>query len=203
MIKKFIPIALMLFVFSSCSDLQVLTSYDDDADFTSFKTFGVINYDTNSVVSGRPTGFADGYFKMSIEKQMKERGYKISDVHDLEVYYYLKLNTSVETVVNSSPHYGGYYGSPNYYGYYGGYGYGSIGIGYGGSTSVSQVDHTEGTLIIDIVDVKGNKVIWQGTAKKGVDGKGSVQREIDYVIDKIFADFKWVVGDAAEGKKKK
>ena len=204
MIKRILQLAFILLILSGCSDLQVLTSYDDDADFTSYLTFGVVNYDTTSQVSGRPTGFVDGYFKSAIEKEMKNRGYLLSDNRDLEVYYYLKLSTETQLVASTSPSYGAYYGSPYYYGYYGGYGYGAVGVSIGSSTtSVYEVDHTEGTLIIDIVDVRANKVVWQGTARKSVDDSGSVKREIDEVISRIFHDYRWTVGEVAEGKKKK
>ena len=199
-----------MILFSACSDLQVLTSYDDDADFASYLTFGVVNYDTTHNVSGRPTDYFDRYLEDQIEKQMKKRGYILSDNRDLEIYYYVKVSTSSEIVQTSYPMYGGYYGSPNYYGYYGGYGgygYGTVGVGVtigGPAYSGTQIiDHTEGTLIIDIVDVRADKVVWQGTAQKSIKEKGTSRRELDEVIDRIFKDFRWVVGEVAESKKKK
>lgn len=201
---RIITTFLLLILLSSCSDLQILTSYDDDADFTSYLTFGVVNYDSTQNVSGQPTAYFDRYLKNQIEKQMKERGYILSDNRDLEIYYYVKLNTTSEIVQSSYPSYGGYYGNPNYYGYYGGYGYGTVGVTIGGPTSRTEViDQTDGTLIIDIVDVRADKVVWQGTAQKSIGDKGTSRRELDEIIDRIFKDYKWVVGEAAEGKKKK
>jgi hypothetical protein len=209
MIKRIIPFAFLMFLLGSCSsELHVLTSYDDDADFTSYLTFGVVNYDTTSVIDGKPMGFVDIYFKNAIENQMKERGYILSDNRDLEIYYYVKLDTRTELVASSYPSYGGFYGDPYYYGYYGGYGYGAVGVGIGMSTTtIQQVDHTEGTLIIDIVDVRANNVVWRGTAQKSIEKSGNGdQRLIDHVIDRVFIDFRWTVGEVAEAeaaKKKK
>jgi hypothetical protein len=204
MIKRFLPFSFLMLLLSACSsELHVLTSYDEDADFRSYLTFGVVNYDTSTMVSGKPMGFVDRYFKSAIEDQMKERGYIISDNRDLEIYYYVKLDTQSELVATSYPSYGGYYGSPYYYGYYGGYGYGSVGIGIS-TTSVQQVDHTTGTLIIDIVDVRADNVVWRGTAQKSIDNnKGGDQREISHIIDRVFNDFRWTVGSVAEAEAEK
>jgi hypothetical protein len=219
MIKRLITFAILVILLSACSsELHVLTSYDDNADFTSYLTFGVVNYDTSTIVSGKPLGFVDIYFKSAIEDQMKERGYILSDNRDLEIYYYVKIDTESEMVTSYYPSYGGYYGG-GYYGYYGGYGYGPVGVGIGvggggvgvgvvgyggGGYSMEMVDHSEGTLIIDIVDVRSNSVVWQGTAKKSIDkSKGGDQREISHIIDRVFNDYRWTVGTVAEAEAEK
>jgi len=219
MIRRILPIALLVFLIGACSDLQILTSYDDDADFTSYLTFGVVNYDENSNATGRPSEFFDRYLMNSIQEQMKDRGYILSDNRDLEIYYYVKIDTESEMVASYYPSYGGYYGG-GYYGYYGGYGYGPVGVGVGvgtggvgvgvvgygyggGGYNMEMVEHTEGTLIVDIVDVRADKVVWQGTARKSIGDKGTSKRELDEIIDRVFKDFRWVVGEVAEGKKKK
>jgi len=198
MTKPLLSLVTLFFLLNGCSSkLEVLTSYDDEADFTSYLTFGVVNYEATKGMDKSPNGFVDKYFKDAIEKQMKERGYILSDNRDLEIYYYVKVTTETEMVASSNPYYGGYYGNPYYYGYYGGYGYGTIGIGVS-TTSIQQVDHNEGTLIVDIVDVHADKVVWRGTAKKSINGSGGDQRLIDQVIDRVFYDYKWTVGEVAE-----
>ena len=149
-------------------------------------------------MDAHPNGFADQYFEEAIENEMKERGYILSDNRDLEIYYYVKVTTETEMVASSSPYYGGYYGNPYYYGYYGGYGYGSVGVGVS-TTTVQQVDHKAGTLIIDIVDVRADKVVWRGTAQKSLSNdSGADQRLINQVIGRVFYDYKWTVGEVAE-----
>ena len=55
--------------------------------------------------------------------------------------------------------YGGYYRP---YGYYGGMG----GSGY---TTVSTYEYKDGSLIIDMVDAKTNKMVWEGIGNKDID----------------------------------
>jgi hypothetical protein len=204
MTKHFFSLAIAALLLSGCSSnkLTVLTSYDDEADFTSYLTFGVVNYEATQGIDKSPNGFVDQYFEEAIEKEMKDRGYILSDNRDLEIYYYIKVTTETEMVANStSPYYGGYYGSPYYHGYYGGYGYGSVGIGVS-TTTVQEVDHHEGTLIIDIVDVRADKVVWRGTAQKSINNSGGDQRIINQVINRVFYDYKWTVGEVAAEEKK-
>ena len=215
MSKPVFSLLMVLFLLSGCSSkLEVLTSYDDDADFTSYLTFGVVNYDLENRATGSPSNYFDRRIKNSIEDQMKERGYILSDNRDLEIYYYVKIETESEMVA-SYPNYGGYYGG-GYYGYYGGYGYGPVGVGVGigvgaggvgvgavgygyggGGYSMDVVEHTEGTLIIDIVDVRADKVIWQGTARKSIGSKETSEREIDHIIYRVLNYDRWLVGEAA------
>ena len=199
MTRPLFSFIILSFLLSGCSSkLEVLTSYDDEADFTSYLTFGVVNYEATQGMDAHPNGFADQYFEEAIENEMKERGYILSDNRDLEIYYYVKVTTETEMVASSSPYYGGYYGNPYYYGYYGGYGYGSVGVGVS-TTTVQQVDHKAGTLIIDIVDVRADKVVWRGTAQKSLSNdSGADQRLINQVIGRVFYDYKWTVGEVAE-----
>ena len=202
MTKQLLTLLVAIILLNGCSSkLEVLTSYDDEADFTSYLTFGVVNYEATQGMDKSPNGFVDQYFEEAIENEMKERGYILSDNRDLEIYYYVKVTTETEMVASSSPYYGGYYGNPYYYGYYGGYGYGTVGIGVS-TTTVRQVDHQEGTLIVDIVDVRADKVVWRGTATKSLSNSGGDQRLINQVIDRVFYDYKWTVGEVAAAEKK-
>lgn len=207
MTKSIFSLVILLFLLNGCSSkLEVLTSYDDEADFTSYLTFGVVNYEAAEGMDAHPNGFVDIYFEEAIANQMKERGYVLSDNRDLEIYYYVKVSTNTEMVQNYNGYYdyGGYYGGGGYYGYYGGYGYGAVGVGIGMSTtSVQTIEHKEGTLIIDIVDVRADKVVWRGTAKKSLGDSKSDQKLIDYVIDRVFNDYRWTVGEVAENEAEK
>ena len=52
-------------------------------------------------------------------------------------------------------------------------------------------DVTEGTLFVDVVDVKTKKLIWEGSAH-GVVSRGNLDRnksKIQKAIDKMFANF--------------
>ena len=58
----------------------------------------------------------------------------------------------------------------NYYGYGGYYRpyYGGVGMS-SSSTNYDVQHYKDGSLIIDIVDAKSNKLIWQGTGNKEID----------------------------------
>ena len=77
--------------------------------------------------------------------------------------------------------------------YYGGYGYGRYGWGYGpygvggATTTVSEYDYTEGTLILDVLDTKAKSLLYQGIAV-GTIKEGNVDREkrVHMVMGKSF-----------------
>jgi len=82
----------------------------------------------------------------------------------------LKNETSYEAYTN---HYGGWAGYGGGWGYYGfGYGYG-YGPGYS-STTITESNYEEGTLIIDFFNAADKKLIWQGIGS----------REVEYDLDK-------------------
>jgi len=62
----------------------------------------------------------------------------------------------------------------NYYGYGGLYRpyafYGGVGMG-AANTSVNTYNYKSGTFIIDVVEVKNNKAIWEGTGNKDFDSQ--------------------------------
>jgi hypothetical protein len=103
---------------------------------------------------------------------------------DLIVSLYLVtaevMETKATTVYNGSGYGYGGYGGAGYAGYgYAGYGYGNYygyGPGYGWgsymstSTIYSEVQHDEGTLIIDIYDAKQKILIYESVVIKNIDG---------------------------------
>lgn len=173
----------VLVLISSCSDLKVTADYDKDTDFSNYKTFNIMHYEEGAVESTSLSMMTISFIEEAIIDELMKRGYTLSDDPDLEVYYYVKLKdkTSYNT---SGPSVGMYYGSPYYYGYHGGYTY---------TGNIQSVDYTEGSLIVELVDAKMNKAVWQGIAVKSVTQESANQRAIQQIINRVFFDYKWTV----------
>ena len=69
-----------------------------------------------------------------------------------------------------------YYGGYGYGGYGWGYGYGPYGGMGGATTTVSQSDYTQGTLILNVMDAKEKFLLYQGIAV-GTVQEGNSDRE--------------------------
>jgi hypothetical protein len=88
---------------------------------------------------------------------MLPRGYVKSNNPDILINVSARLEDKTKVTTTTDPMmYGGYYGyRGGMYDPWGGYGYGT-------TTHVSQ--YTEGTVNVDMVDVKQKRMIWEGVA---------------------------------------
>ena len=76
-----------------------------------------------------------------------------------------------------------------YYGYRGGY---YNGFGYGGMAYETRIEkYTVGTLTIDMIDPKANKLLWEGTmiGRLTKRDEGTLEATIDEVVKGIFYNF--------------
>ena len=138
--------------------LKVTNDMDKTADFSKYKTFSVFNLKTVGSVSQIN---ADRIVN-AIRAEMRNKGYaEIADNADLKVNAVTIIKD--KTQVSATTNYYGYGGLYRPYGYYGG------GMGMSGSTSVNTYEYKAGTFIIDVVDTKTNKMIWEGVGSADFD----------------------------------
>jgi hypothetical protein len=118
---------------------------------------------------------------------MTARGYKHQpDNGDLDVGIHILLEDKTDIRA-----YTDYYGGYGYGGYGWGYGYGPYGGGMGGATTtISESDYTQGTLILNVMDSKARLLLYQGIAV-GTVKEGNVDRErrIHKIIEKVYAPY--------------
>ncbi len=164
--KKLLSIISIVFIMSSCSSLDVIYDMDQSVDFNQFKTFSFYPWDYKN-------GFqVNDYDKqtilMAIQDNMKEKGYIYQkEGGDLVVSIFVTVEGKVSYEAYTN-HYGGWAG------YGGGWGYSGFGYGYGygpgySSTTVTQSNYKEGTLVIDVFSVASKKLIWQGIGSREVE----------------------------------
>ncbi|HET6994314.1 MAG TPA: DUF4136 domain-containing protein [Chitinophagaceae bacterium] len=183
--NRLLPLAILLIATSCGPSLKVNTDYDKSADFTSYKTFALYNADKiNEAISQLNRDRVAN----AIRSEMIKKGYQESTTSpDLLVnpVAIFKDRTSVSSTTN-------YYGYGGMYRpYYGGGGMVS------GTTSYDVQHYKDGSLIIDIVDAKTEKVVWQGVGNKEIDGP---VKDPDTNIPKAIAS---IMADFPPGSKKK
>jgi hypothetical protein len=186
-IKIGFPLLVLCFVLNSCgSSLKVTTDYDKTIDFKKYKTFSV--YDLKQNGSVNPAN-ADRIVN-AIKKQMKEKGF-VEDIQNPDLHLNaVTILTSKEAVaMDAAP--------TNYYGYggvYRPYGYYGVGYGYGyaenPNTRENEYDYKQGTLMIDIIEVKTQKMVWQGVGNSEIDTKPvNADEIINYAVGAIMVSF--------------
>lgn len=186
-IKFGVPLLVLSFFLNSCgTSLKVSTDYDKTIDFKKYKTFSV--YDLKQTGSVNPAN-ADRIVN-ALKKQMKEKGF-IEDTQnpDLHINAVTILTSKEAVAMDAAPtNYYGYGGVYRPYGYYGaGYGYG---YAENPSTRENEYDYKQGTLMIDLIDSKTQKMVWQGVGNSEIDTKPvNADELINYAVGAIMVSF--------------
>lgn len=180
-ILRLIPICLLFLLYSCAPTVKVTTDYDHAANFSEYKTFAV--YDLKAQ-EGQVNQLNSDRVAKAIRAEMTAKGFtETSNNPDLKVnaVSILKNKQSVTADTN----FYGYGGMYRPYGYWGG---GAM-MG-GGTTTFNTYEYVDGSLVIDIVSTKTQKLLWQGIGNAQIDSKPDNPEEfIAGAIRKILADF--------------
>jgi len=151
---------------TACSTpVKIHSDYDHSIDFSQYKTYGY--FSPMGIENPNYSSLMGQMFRDAIDAQMLPKGYVKSDNPDILINVSAKLQDKTKVTTTSDPMmYGG-----GYYGYRGGMYDPWGGYGYGTSTHVSQ--YTEGTVNVDMVDIKQKRMIWEGIAIGRVNEKES------------------------------
>jgi len=173
-------LALLAAVISGCATgPKIYTSQDPQAYFAGYRTFAF----EEILGTDRPGGqrsIVSSHLVRNTQAEMERRGYKHDpDNPDLIINFF--LNTQEKIQARSTPTGGAYgYGAyrRGYYGTWGGY-----------ETTITQ--YTEGSLNIDIVEVKRDQLVWEGVAvgRLRKDSMEKLDERAPIVVGEIFAEF--------------
>ena len=133
-----------LWIFAGCSSLKVNVDYDPDFDFKTPKSFAIAHYNKE----GEDTLFNDRLIK-ALESDLQSKGYtkKVKEEADLIATFHTNVEnkTSIDTDYQMI-------------------GYGRYGYGGGMVATTRTYNYTKGTLIIDLLNPKNEKIVWRGIA---------------------------------------
>ncbi|ODS87679.1 DUF4136 domain-containing protein [Chryseobacterium lacus] len=154
---------------TACSPFQVRSDYAETATFSNYKTYKlrIDDLKLNDLDKDRVLN--------EVSKQLQTKGLSVAENPDLIVN--VKANhKKITDVQNRTP--------------YGMYGWGGpFGWGVGMSrTWTSQ--HNEGALIIDLIDSRTQKLVWQGIGSGiSVDAPKAKQKQIPQIVEEIMANY--------------
>ena len=163
---------------------KVTVDYAHEFDFDAVKTFQFVD----TPESNAQNDMMDSRIKTAIIRELTEGGLqRVESDPDLVVTYHITAEERTNYNTTSFG-YGGYHG--------GWYGYGAPGMG---SSTTTQYNYTEGTLIIDAYDPAEKKMVWRGTGTVTVKQKPEKQiKQIENILAKI--GDKWDKIHAGQGK---
>jgi len=174
------------FAFSSCA---VTTHVETAAgvNFSNYKTFGWANVNGEKKEDIADNDIVDNNIKNAISIQLENQGWKETNQNPDVI---LDYNVMVERKVNqvSEP----VYSYPYTHYYYNGWRrrrgymyYPNDLIGY----HTYNIPFKQGTLTVNMVDAKTNKLIWQGSAQGDVSSKTVTTQEMQTDVTSIFKKF--------------
>ena len=150
----FFAVAVSLFISSCGPSIKVTTDQNEGTDFSKYKSFSFLGWQKNS--NEIMSEFDQKRMRDSFQAEFKARNLESKEEGgDLAVVLYLVVDqkTSIQGYTN---YYGGGYGRYGRYG--GGWGAGSS------STTYTQEDYLQGTLVMDVFDEETGQQVWQGIA---------------------------------------
>jgi hypothetical protein len=169
---------------AACAGIEVNTHYDPKAvpQLESFRTYAWLP---------QPEGkdprvyndIIDSYIRQAVDQELQGRGYKQVEANanpDFRIGWQGAIDSKVDvSTVNS---YYGYGWAPYWNPYYGG----------AGAPYTHVYEYEQGTIILDMVDAKANKLVWRGTAQAEVNENPSAshtQKRINEAVDEMLSRF--------------
>jgi hypothetical protein len=189
--KRWSFLATFALLVSGCaSSPNTFSNSDPSVDFGQYKTFGY--FPTLSTDNAQYQSLVSNFLKVAVAQELVVRGLNHDEENpDLRVNFYINTQDKIKT--RSVPTAGGYYGYRDpFYDPWGGYG--SMGVAY--ETRVDQ--YTEGTLNIDVVDSKTNKLVWEGSVVGRLTEKDvrNMEQTVDEAVAAVMVNFPILGGGA-------
>ena len=178
--KKFMTLGL-LFFFTVSYGQKVTGDYEKSTDFSTYKTYMFVGWqdDSDQVMND----FDRKRLRESIKSEMDARQFEfVESGGDMAVSLYVVVDEKTSTTA--------------YTNYYGGAGYGRGRRGRGGwgngsaTTSYSENDYLQGTLVLDMMDEESKDLLWQGVATGTITEKPEKrEKKIPKAITKLMKKF--------------
>ena len=190
--KKIVYIFLIGVMLYSCNTVKVVSDKDSSIDFSEYKTAEYYGWADNS---DRILNSLDkNRLEEAFGTEFKSRGLSLVEKGegDMIISLYIITERKTETVANTTSNNMGGMGGYGMGGYGGYYGYGpSYGWGGGHSTTTySERDYNEGTLIVSVYDAKKKELIWEAVGTKTVDeDPKSPEENIQKAVAKIMLEY--------------
>ena len=161
---------------------KVVTDYDKDLDFSKYTSVSFLGWqeDDGNVLND----FDKKRFMDAFKEEMEKRNLKLVESNgDMSFALYVVADQKTSTTA-----YTNYYGGGGRRGYHRG-GRGGWGGGHS-STSYSESDYLQGTLVMDVFDAETKDQIWQSVATKTVNEKPEKRdKTIPKGVKKIMKNF--------------
>jgi hypothetical protein len=176
--KRVLLLLAALAILAGCSSVRVHTDYAEDADFSQFRTFQYQD-GTNTVAVADP--LIHQRIVAALRRNMTAAGLtEVESDPDVVVTYHGSTERQIEfrTTYTGGSNWGRSHWGPRHSG---------IGV----STSTTRpTTVTQGTLVIDVWEVAGNRLVWRGVVSRSLSSSPNRNTaELNRGIDAAFRRF--------------
>lgn len=145
---------------------SVQSDYDRSFNFSNLKTFGFAVQTRRANDPLASDSLNNDRIRTALESQLIANGYRMDNGNaDFAIVYHVTTKDKL-----SVQDYG--YGPPRFW----------------GSRNIHVNQYSEGTLLVDFIDLKTNQVIWRGRASGTLEMKG-VDKKISKSVEKLVKQF--------------
>jgi len=172
--SRHLALAGVVLIIGACvSTPNTYSNVDRNADFTQYKTYGF--YEQLATDRANYESTETRILKSSVAREMESRNFIAATVPDLKINFYIETEDKIRS--RQTPTAGGYYGYRGY-GAWGGY-----------ETRIDQ--YTQGTLNIDVVDARTEKLVWEGAivGKITKEVMENLESVLDQAVTEIYRNF--------------
>jgi hypothetical protein len=156
---------------AGCSGIKVSTDYNEEFDFSRFKTFDWVGQRATPLRDPLiDTALIERRVKRAVEQELAIKGYERApaDEPDFLIAYHLGTQSQVD-VSTCGYHYPT---SPHCWG-----------------REIDAYTYTEGTLILDFISPDNSELVWRGTASGAIHDPEQVESTINAAVRKILKSF--------------
>jgi hypothetical protein len=166
LIRSILFLSVIVFTASCAESVKITSDYSNSTDFSKYKTFSVYELVTTPNVNQ----FNAERIVNAIRSEMIKKGFRENNTNPDMVVSAVTVLKNKQTITASGTG-GGWYRPYR-------------------DVSVRSNNYKEGTLIIDIWDVKEENLIWEGTAYSEIEKKPkNPEKMINSVVTKILSGF--------------
>ena len=168
------PLLLITFalVAACTSNSRVQSSHDDSLDISVYETY---NFSTHTEIESNDLpGTLELYFNEALEKQLLSKGLVKSDEPDILINVSVDLEevTSPPVRANNCPRYNDYYSR-------------RIADSYDGKGRRPMCVYTEGSIVVELVDLEQNRTIGEGVSRVRMDEKDRGASLVQSVMEDV------------------
>jgi len=156
---------------ASCAfKYDITTEIETDANFDHYTTFTIIHSGHGFEIGTNPIHMQR--INSAIEKEFKEIGYEYAEDPDLQIFWFVKIDTKLEQGI-----YNAYYSKRNH------------------RQAIEIYEYQVGSLVIDIIDALSGKVVWHGIVSANLnDGIQDAEIKIKEAVKEVFKSYKKDIG---------